>query len=56
MSRPLDADEINHFSVCRTSREATGNARMIPFYENPDYAYTPPRFQHDTIPEKTAGP
>jgi hypothetical protein len=38
------------------SHESTENAGMVTFCENPEYAYTPLRFQHDTIPEKTSGP
>jgi len=29
---------------------------MILFYENPECAYTPPRFEDDTFPEKIARP
>ena len=53
---PAGPGGVDHFAIRRTSREPTGNARMIPFYGNPEYAYTPPRSQHDTVPEKTAWP
>jgi hypothetical protein len=43
--RAIDQAEI--------SREDLG---MIPFYGNRECAYTPPRSEHDTVPEKIARP
>jgi hypothetical protein len=44
------------FAISGLSRESPANPGMIPFYGNPECAYTPPRSQHDTVPEKIIGP